>query len=209
MRRAVHARRLTRTAPHPRKAPPDGALAFARKFLLSNLAHLGHHIGIAAAYKFGGSGSRYHAVRGATSAGHIQIAPRAASAEARSGSPGQFQPRISAPPPTVRPPLSGDPVTPAMRRLHSPSRVVQLSVQLLRAHGLSDISAFLLHRIRDFARRAQALATGPVPTFFHGGAPRGCCAARPAMPRLTRVTCRPRNTGHVSHDFSCQDVQGL
>jgi len=36
-----------------------------------------------------------------------------------------------------------------------------------------DISVFFLHRIRDFARRAQALPIGPVPTFFHGGAPQG------------------------------------
>jgi hypothetical protein len=65
-----------------------------------------------------------------------------------------------------------------MGSTHSPSRVVQFF--------LRDISAFLLHQIRDFAR----LRSSPVPS--------GLChyfsmAARPKVLRC-RACCAARNT---------------
>ncbi|ABE34886.1 hypothetical protein Bxe_B1069 [Paraburkholderia xenovorans LB400] len=123
-----------------------------------------HHIGIAV------SRIRSSGVTGQQSG---NIADRTAS------NTGQAQTGIFAPPPAVRPPSVGGPVIPAMRRMHSPSRVVQL-----RVHLLPDVRAtsacFLSIESAILRGRAQVLVIGPVPTFFHGGAPQGAALPGPS-----------------------------
>jgi len=68
--------------------------------------------------------------------------------------------------------------------MHSPSRVVQLSVQHLRARCPRDISVFLLHRIRDFARPRSSPCQWACANLFQWRRAPGCCAARPVVPRV-------------------------
>jgi hypothetical protein len=63
--------------------------------------------------------------------------------------------------------------------MHSPSRVVQLSVQLYAPDVGATSACFFSIESAILRGRAQALAIGPVPTFFHGGAPQG--AALPGL----------------------------
>jgi hypothetical protein len=70
-----------------------------------------------------------------------------------------------------------------MRRMHSPSRVVQLSVQLLRADVCATSACFFSIESAILRGRAQALAIGPVPTFSMAARPKvqrcpACLAAR-------------------------------
>ena len=108
------------------------------------------------------------------------------------GSARQSQTGFSAPPPTVRAPRVGDPVTPAMRCMHSPSRVVQQSGS---ASSVRRAISAPLQRFRSNPRfRAAARAiviepagsARPVATIF--------IAARPSvLRRPVRVNVHDTN----------------
>ncbi|OAJ55277.1 hypothetical protein A6V36_34340 [Paraburkholderia ginsengiterrae] len=59
-----------------------------------------------------------------------------------------------------------------MRRLHSPSRVVQLSDQLYAPVVRATSACFFSIESAILRGRAQALAIGPVPTFSMAARPK-------------------------------------